>query len=79
MGPIGLTGPQGEQGPAGPQGSQGEVGPMGPPGPIAGSDKQVIYNYDGSAAGANVYYDNTTGKLEVASFSFLSFWFCAHP
>ncbi len=78
-GPMGLqgpTGPQGEQGLQGPEGPMGLMGPegpagpqgeRGPTGPIAGSDNQLIYNNAGSSAGANVYYDDTTGNLGVGT------------
>ncbi len=61
QGPMGPTGPQGDQGPTGPQ------GPQGPTGPVAGSDKQMIYNDNGSAGGAEVYYDDTTGNLGIGT------------
>jgi len=78
-GPVGATGPQGATGPVGPEGPEGPVGPtgatgatgpagpmgaQGPAGPIAGSDKQIIFNDNGSAAGnANLLWDNGTNAL----------------
>lgn len=67
MGPPGPQGPQGPQGDSGPMGPQGPEGPQGPPGPIAGSNKQFIYNDNGIAAGAEVYYDNTTGFVGIGT------------
>ncbi len=62
-GPTGPTGPIGATGPAGPTGATGATGPAGP---VAGSDKQVIYNNTGAAAGnANFTWDYTTNKLGV--------------
>ncbi len=63
IGPTGLQGDPGIQGPAGPQGEEG------PPGPVAGSDKQFVYNNAGSAAGANMFYRNDTGKVGIATSS----------
>ncbi len=74
QGPQGIQGPTGRDGPMGPQGIQGVRGPTGPigprgatgpAGPIAGSNKQFIYNNNGVSAGANVYYDNTTGLVGI--------------
>jgi len=60
-----VRGPQGEQGIQGPQGPQGE---QGPPGPIAGSDKQVVFNDGGTAAGdSGLTYDKTTQNLNVGN------------
>jgi len=64
-GSRGFRGPQGETGSQGEQGSQGPQGEQGPPGPIAGSDKQFIYNNAGSAAGAEMYYNNTNGYVGI--------------
>ncbi len=61
-GPAGPAGPQGIQGMTGPQGPQG---PVGPAGPVAGTDTQVIYNNNGSPAGADVYYTPANGNLGV--------------
>ncbi len=75
VGPIGPQGPQGDKGDAGatgiqgPQGNTGATGPQGPPGPVAGSNKQIVYNNNGSAAGANVYYDNTTSRIGIGTSS----------
>ncbi len=57
-------GPQGLQGQTGPQGVQG---PTGIPGPIAGSDRQLIYNDAGNAAGADVYYNPTNSCLGIGT------------
>ncbi len=64
QGPIGPIGPQGVQGPVGEQGIQG---PIGPTGPVAGTNKQFIYNNGGAAAGASVYYDNSTGNVGIGT------------
>lgn len=64
-GPAGASGPSGPAGPSGPTGATGAIGPSGPAGPVAGSNKQLIYNNNGSPAGAEVYYDNTSGKLGI--------------
>ncbi len=78
-GPVGPTGPQGDTGPMGPIGPiglQGDTGPMGPTGPqgdtgpegpVAGSDMQVIYNNDGAAAGAEIYYDDATENVGIGT------------
>ncbi len=67
VGARGATGPQGAQGSQGIQGPVGPQGPQGPAGPIAGSNTQVIYNNNGVAGGANVYYNNSTGNLGVGT------------
>jgi hypothetical protein len=67
-GPVGPTGPTGATGPTGPQGIQGEQGIQGVqglPGPVAGSNGQIVYNDNGNAAGAEAYYDNTTGNVGI--------------
>ncbi len=78
QGPTGPVGPQGEAGlpgatgaigPQGPVGSQGPTGPQGPVGPIAGINKQLIYNDNGAAAGADIYYDNTSGSVGIGQAS----------
>ena len=64
--PTGLQGepgPQGLQGEPGPQGEQGLEGPPGESGIIGGSDKQLIFNNDGTADGAEVYYNNSTQNV----------------
>lgn len=61
-GPVGETGPQGIQGPQGPVGA---TGPQGPAGPIAGSDGQLVYNNNGTAAGADIFYNNTYGTVGI--------------
>ena len=55
VGTSGPSGPAGARGLAGPMGTQGIPGPAGP---VAGTDKQFVYNDNGSAAGAEVYYRN---------------------
>lgn len=74
QGPVGPEWPQGEQGPqgvagpigpSGPQGQQGETGTQCPPGPIAGTDKQMTYNDNGSAAGTEIYYDKANGYVGI--------------
>ncbi len=67
MGPQGDTGIEGLQGDTGPMGFQGDTGPAGPTGPVAGVDSQLIYNNAGSAAGAEIYYDDATGYLGVGA------------
>ncbi|MDD3815134.1 MAG: hypothetical protein PHZ02_10870 [Desulfocapsaceae bacterium] len=64
-GPQGPQGIQGEIGPQGSQGVQGEIGPQGPVGPVAGADGEIVYNDNGSPAGANVHYDKASGNLGV--------------
>jgi hypothetical protein len=75
-GPAGPQGPQGDQGvagPAGPQGPQGDqgvagpIGPQGPPGPIAGADQQLVYNDNGTAAGAGIYYSKDLNVVSIGS------------
>ncbi len=67
----GPTGAQGIQGPIGPVGAQGiqgvpgPTGPRGPTGPIAGSNKQVIYNNNGSPGGSSIYFDTTSGNVGI--------------
>lgn len=56
-----ITGPQGPQGEPGPQGEQG------PPGPVAGNNGQFVYNDNGSAAGAQVYYNNSNGNVGIGT------------
>src|SRR3990167_2827663 len=67
IGDTGATGPTGPTGATGPTGPTGTTGPQGPPGPIAGSDKQVVYNDSGSAAGANIFYNKTTGNVGIGT------------
>lgn len=70
QGPKGDTGPQrptGPQGPQGLQGPKGDTGPQGPAGPVAGNNKQFIYNNNGNSAGAEVYYDNSTGNVGIGT------------
>ncbi len=70
QGATGLTGPQGDTGPMGPQGNTGPMGPtgaQGPTGPVAGSNMQMIYNDQGNAGGAEVYYNNSNENLGVGT------------
>ncbi len=69
-GPEGDTGPRGSAGPTGPQGLTGATGPRGPSGPagpVAGSNKQLIYNSNGYAAGSQLYYVNGTRNLGIGT------------
>ena len=65
QGPKGDTGAPGPQGIQGPQGPVGATGPQGPAGPIAGADTQLVYNNNGTAAGANIFYNNTYGTVGI--------------
>ncbi len=67
-GPTGATGAIGPQGPTGPIGATGAIGPQGPTGPagsIAGLNKQLAYNDDGTAGGAELYYDKSTSRMGI--------------
>jgi len=64
-GAAGVTGNTGPSGPSGPAGVQGPAGETGPTGPIAGTNRQFIYNNNGSPAGAGVYY--YSGKVGVGT------------
>lgn len=64
-GDTGAIGTQGIQGPIGATGPQGIQGIQGATGPIAGSNTQLTYNNNGTAAGANIYYNNTDGTVGV--------------
>jgi hypothetical protein len=75
-GPKGDTGAAGAQGPAGSPGPQGSVGAMGPPGPqgaqgppgpVGGSDRQLLFNDDGTTAGASLYFDKATGTIGIGA------------
>ena len=69
-GPQGIQGPQGVQGEMGPQGdtgATGATGATGPAGPVAGNDKQILYNDNGSPAGANITYDKTSGNMGIGT------------
>lgn len=66
-GPAGPQGPQGTPGTPGAQGPIGPQGPAGPVGPIAGSDGQIVFNNNDSAAGAELYYVPSSGTLAVGS------------
>ena len=47
----------------------GPQGPKGDPGPIAGTNGQFVYNNNGSAAGAEVYYEKSTGNVGIGTTS----------
>jgi uncharacterized protein (TIGR02145 family) len=64
QGPTGATGPTGEMGPTGARGVTGPTGITGSTGPVAGTNGQFIYNNNGTAAGAEVYYD-TLGNVGI--------------
>jgi hypothetical protein len=64
-GPKGDKGDTGDTGPKGDKGDAGDIGPEGPPGPLSGSDKQFVYNDNGAAAGAEVYY--STGYVGIGT------------
>ena len=53
-------------GPQGPKGDTGDTGPQGPAGPVAGSDRQLVYNDNGSAAGADFFYEKSTGNVGIS-------------
>lgn len=65
QGPKGDTGAAGPQGIQGPQGNVGATGPQGPAGPMAGADTQLVYNNNGTAAGANIFYNYTYGTVGI--------------
>ena len=65
QGPKGDTGATGPQGIQGPQGPTGATGPEGPAGPIAGTDTQLVFNNNGTAAGSNIFYNNTYGTVGI--------------
>jgi hypothetical protein len=65
---TGATGPQGVAGATGATGAQGvagATGATGATGPVGGSNTQVLYNNNGTAAGSNMYYTNSNGYLGV--------------
>ncbi len=72
-GPLGLQGIQGLQGPTGPkgdtgdQGIRGPTGPQGVTGPVAGENMQLTYNDNGTAAGADVYYDAVSENVGIGT------------
>ncbi len=66
-GPFGPEGPEGDTGIAGPKGDTGVAGPTGPEGPAGGSNMQLIYNDEGTPAGAEVYYNETTGSVGIGT------------
>ena len=68
-GPQGPQGEQGIQGLKGDKGDTGDTGPQGPPGPIAGTDKQIIYNDNGNAAGADMYFDKSLNRVGIGTTS----------
>lgn len=66
-GDVGVTGATGSAGAAGATGAVGATGAMGatgPAGPVAGSDKQIIFNDGGVAAGSvDLTFDKTAKTL----------------
>jgi hypothetical protein len=66
-GAQGDKGLPGDQGLPGDKGLPGDQGPVGPAGPLAGSNKQVIYNNNGVAGGAEVYYDVASGNVGIGT------------
>jgi len=68
QGETGPQGIQGDQGNTGATGSKGDTGDTGPPGPVAGLNEQFIYNNNGNAAGANVWYnDSNDGTVGIGT------------
>ncbi|MGL1888887.1 MAG: discoidin domain-containing protein [Reichenbachiella sp.] len=65
QGVQGVQGDVGAQGSQGDQGIQGDTGLQGLAGPVGGSNKQVAFNDNGSVAGSDIYYDNTTTNVGV--------------
>ena len=64
-GPAGATGATGATGPVGPTGATGSTGPAGP---IAGSNKQIVFNDSGAAAGsADLIFDKTAKLLTLGA------------
>ena len=74
-GPPGSNGAEGPQGPkgdiglTGPEGDPGDTGSTGPAGPIAGTNKQFIYNDNGKAAGAYMYFDKSSNRVGIGTTS----------
>ncbi len=66
-GPAGTVGADGDTGVTGPKGDTGVEGPTGAAGPAAGSNRQLIFNDEGTPAGAEVYYDEATGSLGIGT------------
>ncbi len=66
-GPSGPSGPSGSQGPSGPSGPSGSQGPSGPTGPVGGSNRQLLYNDNDAAAGAEIYYDKLNGHIGIGT------------
>ena len=75
-GPTGATGVTGDQGDTGATGATGVTGatgatggtgPTGPTPPVPGTDTQVIFNDGGVPAGADVFYDKSTGNLGIGA------------
>ena len=72
-GATGVPGTKGDKGGTGATGAPGTKGDTGPAGPVAGTNGQLIYNKDGSAAGANITYINdpqTAGQATPPTVSF---------
>ncbi len=70
-GPQGSPGPKGDKGDQGIQGLQGPPGPQGPqgpPGPIAGTDKQIIFNDNGTANGnQGLLFDKNSQHMTIGA------------
>ena len=64
-GAEGPQGPKGDIGLTGPEGDTGDTGSTGPAGPIAGTNKQFIYNDNGNAAGADMYFDKSLNRVGI--------------
>jgi hypothetical protein len=43
------------------------AGVQGPAGPVAGNNGQIVYNYNNTAAGAELYYLPASGTLAVGA------------
>ncbi len=70
VGATGPAGPAGDAGATGPQGPTGATGPQGPAGPIAGVNKQINFNDNGSAgADAELLYDKSSNHMAIGTSS----------
>jgi hypothetical protein len=64
----GVPGPTGLQGVTGPQGTTGSDGATGAPGPVAGSNKNIIFNDNGAAAGSNnLVFDKLNTRVGIGT------------
>jgi hypothetical protein len=67
-GGTGATGATGPAGSTGGLGATGATGPAGATGPVAGSNRQVIFNNSGVAAGAaELIYDTTNSRVGIGT------------